>query len=693
MTDIEQTHRHDISFEVSLDADEDPESTRKPVFVDVVVKDHNAAPIIPASLRGRDNIKASAKRVVSRTAHRVGYHAVRSPWYGLLASFWALVGVVRLAGRQLTWFWVTEQHGLRQQAASKNDPETWLKLHREAKASRQWRGIVLLAELVALAVALTLLIVLTPRWVAVLVVCVALPYLAHVGRPADKPIVRPALVTPRFRKLTADIVLRAYYAAGLGHPDKADQQVRFGSTMSRDALNQGSQVVVDVPYGKTFADVVKAKAGLASGLDVTEQQVYLTKDRTSTRRHLLFVADQDPLAIPAGRTPLLDLKPRDIWKPAPFGLDERGRKVSLLLLWISILVGAQPRKGKTFAARALALYAALDPYVKLTVVDGKNSPDWRKFALVAHRIIFGTAMTRDGDPVDLLLDALREIKQHIQDVNVFLSTLPVDQCPDGKLTRELSRKYPQLRVWLLVMEEFQVYYELDDQDTNKEIASLLSFIMAVGPSAGVIILGASQKPAGVGAGDVSRLFNRFRDNFAVRFALKCGNRIVSDAVLGGDAYSEGFDASALPVGAEYRGVGYLYGASDETPTVRTYLADAQDAERILLAARKHREAAGTLTGMAAGEEVTRQVRDVLADVRGTFYAGEAWVSWQQIAERLAEQLQEHYADITPDAISAQVRALKVPSVNGKLPGTRQVLKGARLAEVDQAIQRRQIEGR
>jgi S-DNA-T family DNA segregation ATPase FtsK/SpoIIIE len=115
--------------------------------------------------------------------------------------------------------------------------------------------------------------------------------------------------------------------------------------------------------------------------------------------------------------------------------------------------------------------------------------------------------------------------------------------------------------------------------------------MAQGPSAGVILLDSSQKPSGVGAGDVGRLFNRFRDNHQVRFALRCGNRVVSEAVLGGDAYSEGYDASALPIGdgtngtKDYRGVGILYGASDQTPTVRTFLADHADAEKILLAAR------------------------------------------------------------------------------------------------------------
>jgi hypothetical protein len=36
--------------------------------------------------------------------------------------------------------------------------------------------------------------------------------------------------------------------------------------------------------------------------------------------------------------------------------------------------------------------------------------------------------------------------------------------------------------------------------TEAEIADLLSFIMAVGPSAGVILLSSSQKPSGIGAG-------------------------------------------------------------------------------------------------------------------------------------------------------------------------------------------------
>ncbi len=679
----------DTHYEIELD--EKPAPTREPVYVDVVARDHDRRPIIPAALR-LSNLPGTIRFYAGLVFYRVGYHSWRLPVIYLpLALFWALVGVPRLLGRQLRWWWHPELSGMLQHAANTNDVKEGLKVNRDLREARRDRGFALLAELVGLAV-VAVVLARSPWWAAAAAAAVAMPFLAHAGRPVDRRIVHPAVVVPRYRKLNPDVVLRAYYAAGLGNPDKPDQKIEFDGPMSGHAINgiYVSTVSIVLPFGKTFTDVVNAKPKLASGLDVGLFQVYPAKDRNSERRHRLTVLSEDPLAIPAGKTPLLDCRPRDIWKPAPLGLDERGQKVTLLLLWISILVGAMPRRGKTFFARALALFAALDPYVVLLIADGKMSPDWDKFRLVAHRYVCGVVPNgRDNDPVQHFIDMLYEVKRHIEEVNDFLSSLPVTECPEGKLTRDISRKYPQARVWLLVIEEFQNYFETEDQQVNKEIAGLLSFIQAVGPSAGVIVLGASQKPSGVGAGDVQRLFNRFRDNFAVRFALRCGNRDVSMAILGGDAYAEGFDASSLPPGLEYRGVGYLYGAADETPTVRTYLADHEDAEKILLAARRHREAAGTLTGDAAGEEMARQVRDVLRDVRAVFYAGEAWVSWQQIAARLAEQMPEHYADITQEAISAQVRALGVTNANGRQDG--QVLRGARRVEVDQAIQRREIE--
>jgi hypothetical protein len=687
----------DTHYEVFLDGEPDervldavlveqPENTAQPQKTREERK-----PILPPSWHSWQGFKNWAAYHADLARYRLLYHSWRVPViYAPLALLWSTVGLFKVAGRQIRWWWVLEQHALRQEAATKNDAQTWLLLHREARHTRAWRGSVLAVEFAATTIALLLLWWLAPWWLQALAVAVAVSGLARYGRPVDRPIVSAAVVVHRLRRLNPDIVLRAYYSAKLGHPDK--EKVEFKSTMARDTLETGSHVHIALAHGRTFADTVKAKGALASGLDVSEYQVFLTRDRKSERSHFLFVADEDPLAIPAGRTDMLDCKPRDIWKAARFGLDERGRRVEVPLLWHSVLVGAQPRKGKTFSARQLALHAALDPWVKLIVADGKNSPDWRKFTLVAHRIIFGTTPNRDGDPVEMLIEALEEVKAHIVRVNEVLSGLPVDLCPEGKLTRDLARdpRFPDLRVWMLVMEEFQCYFELADQDKNKEIANLLSFIISVGPSAGVIVLSSSQKPSGVGAGDVQRLFNRYRDNHAVRFALKCGNRDVSMAVLGGDAYGEGYDASALPMGVEYRGVGYLYGLTDETPTVRTYLADAADAEKILLAARRHREAAGTLSGYAAGEEAARQVRDVLADVMSVFLPGEDRLYWQTIAARLTDVHAAAYAGTTSEAISAQVRAFKVPSENVREAGG-EPLKGCKLDALRAAIARRDAE--
>src|SRR5260221_523783 len=183
------------------------------------------------------------------------------------------------------------------------------------------------------------------------------------------------------------------------------------------------------------------------------------------------------------------------------GLDERGQLVRVPLIWNSLLVGALPRQGKTFTARLLALFAALDPYVRLDVFDFKGSPDWRKFALVADRCAFGLTMSRAGDPLQIFGETLDEIKADVQDRYHRLSELPAEVCPEGKLTREIARD-PRLRmpIRVLVLEEFQEVYDLGD--ASKEVASRLAFLVKVAPGAGVILIASTQKPAGIGgAGD------------------------------------------------------------------------------------------------------------------------------------------------------------------------------------------------
>jgi S-DNA-T family DNA segregation ATPase FtsK/SpoIIIE len=542
--------RKDTSYEHRLDEPDDDLDQAVPVHdgpgIALPLVRGERRLIVPKHWRTWKSARTHAGKRLADAGHHTAFHGVRAFWYLMLGTWWASVGLVKLARRQITWWWQPEHSTLASVAVLAGVGKEYRNQVNHTRKVRGERGLILLGEVILVIGLIVSMLVYSPWWGWGVLAAVVIPPFAHYGRPSHLPIISPSMTTPRVRLISADVILRACYVAKLGDPAKPDQVITFGSPVSRDG--DGSRVVIDLPYGKHFADAMRARTVLASGLDVKVTQVYLTEDEHSERRIVLWIADTDPLAIPAGPTPLLNLKRRSIWRPAPFGLDERGRLVAILLLWTSILIGAQPRKGKTFSARLLALYAALDPFVKLTIADGKASPDWLSFRLVAHRIVFGTHPTREGDPVEQLLDALREIKAHIQGANEFLRTLSTTECPQGKITEELSHKYEQLRVWLLVMEEFQVYYELEDSKKSAEVASLLSFIISVGPSVGVIPMSASQKPGSVGAGDIGRLFTRFRDNHTIRFALKCGSRTVSEAVLGTEAYQEGYDASALPVG-------------------------------------------------------------------------------------------------------------------------------------------------
>jgi hypothetical protein len=188
-----------------------------------------------------------------------------------------------------------------------------------------------------------------------------------------------------------------------------------------------------------------------------------------------------------------------------------------------------------------------------------------------------------------------------------------------------------------------------------------------GVQAGVIVLGATQRPSGIGTGPVAQQFTAFRDNFQVRFALRTGSWQVSDLVLG--SCSEGFDSSMLL--PAYKGVGILRGAADATPTVRTYLADQEDAERILTAARAFRERAGTLTGV----------------VKVWSHVGRQGIQWPT----LAENMPEGYAGASGESISALLRAEGIASIDVKASGV--VLKGCKLADVETARQRRQLTAR
>ena len=80
--------------------------------------------------------------------------------------------------------------------------------------------------------------------------------------------------------------------------------------------------------------------------------------------------------------------------------------------------------------------------------------------------------------------------------------------------------------------------------------------------------------------------------------------------------------------------------------VRTYYLNTEATERVAKRARALREAAGTLSGVALGEDDRPERRDVLADVAEVF-GDAAGLHWQPLADRLAERFPERWEEHEP----------------------------------------------
>ena len=181
----------DTSFEVQLD--DEPAAKPEPVDAGegIVLPDPDGEhyPVIPEHLRSLPGIAEALGRHGRRFGHRASFHGVRAPRYLLLAVVYAVAGVFRLAGRQLSWWWLSEQDFLRSHAVASADSREWMKLHREAKDTRRVRGIMLAGEAFGLLLATLALMRFAPWWGWLLVLTVVLPAPGgpKTGRSSPRP--------------------------------------------------------------------------------------------------------------------------------------------------------------------------------------------------------------------------------------------------------------------------------------------------------------------------------------------------------------------------------------------------------------------------------------------------------------------------------------------------------------------------
>lgn len=628
-------------------------------------------PIIPDHWRTREARRQHIRMHAARHGHRAAYHGVRAPSYGVRATGYALRGIVVTGHRLIRWWHVPGMYELEHRAAMAGNVGEHLRLHIQGRETRKARGIMLGVGFFFLAGAGVATYEWAPWYADAVLSAVTFAALVKAGRPQGRKVIEPAVVPDSVQPPTTDVIIRALGSIGISEISKAISSNTFPpfpEPVREDG--PGWRASVDLPYGVTATQVIERREQLASGLRRPLGAVWPSPVTSEHAGRLeLFVGRQD---ISKGKpipSPLVKSGAVNIFEPVPFGVNVKGQPVKVPLIYNAWLVGSQPRNGKTATLRGLTAAASLDPLAELWIAELKGSGDLDAFEQVSHRFVSGI----DDASIAYAAESLSLLRAEVEKRTKRLKELPREMCPDKRVTREIaSKKSLRLRPVICVIDECQNLFA--DESVGKQAGEDAAFIMRIGPAFGVVLVLATQRP------DSKSLPTAVSANASQRFCLRIADQIGNDMVLGTSSYRNGVRATQFRPVTD-AGLGWQVGAGDQAQVVRTYYIDTVEAEKVAKRARALREAAGTLSGVALGEDDSVPERDVLQDVLDVF-GSQPGIHWSELAERLAEHHPARWASTTADAVSAELRSRGVPSVPVKVAG--EAARGCRRADVETA---------
>ncbi|MFG1609498.1 cell division protein FtsK [Actinoplanes sp. NPDC049265] len=629
---------------------------RRPRFSLASFRDAQRVPIVPSSLKSRAEFAGNLAWAAGFGAHALAYHSVRLPKYAGRIAFRTPRGAVRVVGTYTRWLFDLEGEPVRQATVRTEDAETYLKLARQRDRRVRWRGITAAgtAALLVFAVAWLIFAPAWQRWTALGVLAAILGYL---GTPADKPLLDTAVVRRDVAPLTSAEVFAALGSLRIPGIDAAirrgDNGKRwFPAPIAREN-GAGWHCEVELPRGVVASAVVEKREELAGALTRPLGCVWPEANAdVHPGRLMLFVADHDMSRAKQKPFPLLKSGTVNLFKEAPFGTDPRGALVTITLMYASMIIGALPRFGKTFALRLALLLVALDPRSWVLPFDLKGTGDLSPLEPVSHRYRAGD----DEEDIEYLVTALREVHTEMRRRTKVIRDLPRDLCPENKVTDELAsnRKLGLFPIGIGI-DECQRGFE--HPKYGAEIEEICEDLIRRGPAVAIFLLLATQRP------DAKSLPTGISANAVLRFCLKVMGQTENDMVLGTSAYKNGIRATMFS--RRDKGIGYLAGEGDEPVIVKTFNIDGPTAEVIVARARTARERYGNITGHAAGVVLdTTAVRrgTILEDVAAVMAEAEPKLWSTVIVKRLAALRADVYAGFTADQLR---EALKVHGLSTK----------------------------
>lgn len=592
------------------------------------LRDARRRPVIAGWLRDLEEAKAAARWAAGYARHVTAYHAVRVPLYGAVLLSRSPRGALRVLVGAWRWTFDAEGMPLRTYAVDRNDADTYLKLLRERDDRVRWRRLVALAGLAGVVLAAG-----TVAAAGVLAqagaVAALLAVLGVAGAPADKPLLGTAVVSSAPPKLTSEVVVRALGSLGIAEINRSVKDgggITFPAPITRDG--PGWRADVDLPYGVTATDIMEKRAKLASGLRRPIGCVWpeSADDDEHAGRLVLWVGDQPMSKTKRPAWPLAKTGTVDLFAPAPVGTDQRGRIVTVTLMFVSVIIGAIPRMGKTFWLRLLLLVASLDVRAEIHAYDLKGTGDLSPLAPVAHAYRAGD----DEEDIAYALADLRSLRTELRRRTKVIRGLPKDICPESKVTPELaSKKSLGLHPIVIGVDECQVWFEHSKH--GAEFEEICTDLVKRGPAVGIVLILATQRP------DAKSLPTGISANAVLRICLKVMGHTENDMVLGTSAHKSGIRATMFSF--TDKGICYLAGEGDAPRIVAGAYADAPAAETIALRGRALRKAHGTLTGYAAGHDHTPEQADdgsVLGDILAVTTDAEDKIRSYDVVDRLPE---------------------------------------------------------
>lgn len=637
-------------------------------------------PIIPVWMRSRAEFRSLLWWLARYGLHITGYHATHSPLYVARLVARSPWGTLKVATGVVDWVLDREQASIRADAVARNAVAEYLHLTKLRRDRVKQRSITAASLAVVLAVGVVVFRAQGPQWAQWVAGTLVVWLLGWVGTTADQRIIDAATVTPFAPpRLTEPSVTRALRALGISGITARDAELTYPAPITRDG--PGWRADVDLPHGCTPSMIMDKRAELASGLRRPLGCVWPAPDRDQhAGRLVLWVGDQDLAKARQPGWPLARTGRTDLFEPVPFGTDQRGRTVSVTLMFSSMVVGSIPRMGKTFSVRLLLLAAALDPRAELHCFDLKGTGDFSALEAVAHSYRAGD----DPEDIAYALADLRALAGELRRRTKVIRTLPRDVCPENKITPELAgQRVLGLHPVVLAVDECQRWYEHPEH--GKELEALAEDLVRRGPAAGIIAIFSTQRP------DAKSLPTGISGNAVLRFCLKVMGHQANDQVLSTGAHRNGIKATIFS--RKDLGIGWLAGEDDDPTIVRTYYVDNPGAEAVCVRARAARDAAGTLSGHALGEDGPPDLTpaaNLLEDMRTIFATAEVVkMATERVLELLAALRPQLYSGWTPEQLSAALRSDDVAPGQVWTTGLGN-RKGYKLGDIDAALDRRRI---